>query len=72
EHNYTDEAEQTYRLAMQMEPDNREAVYNLANLLGKTGRLDEARLLLQDFQQAHPGQSGMPEASISLGAGPTN
>jgi hypothetical protein len=67
EHNYIDAAEQTYRIAMAMEPSNPEAVYALAGLLDKTGRTDEARQLLDSFSRNHPGQAAPPGMSIVVG-----
>jgi hypothetical protein len=60
EHNFETEAEQTYRLAMEMEPSSPEAVYGLANLLAKNGRLDEARQLADTFKRSHPDQATLP------------
>src|SRR5262249_5769786 len=50
DHNFTDQAERAYRLAMQLEPGNPEAVYSLSELLAKNGRLEEGRQLLEQFQ----------------------
>jgi len=66
-HNYTAEAEQTYRLAMEMEPSNQEAVYSLAGLLNKTGRSDEARQLVDSFAREHPSQPGLPVSFVIMG-----
>jgi hypothetical protein len=60
-HNYNTEAEQTYRLAMEIEPSNPEAVFGLANLLSNTGRLDEGRQLVEIFSQNHPSLSAPPD-----------
>ena len=60
DHNFNAEAEQTYRLAMQMEPDSPEAVNSLANLLVKAGRTDEARQLFDSFNRNYPGQALTP------------
>ncbi|PYK99146.1 MAG: hypothetical protein DME19_09700, partial [Verrucomicrobia bacterium] len=49
ERNYTTEAEQTYRLSMEMWPRNIESVGNLSDLLVRTGRAEEARRLVEDF-----------------------
>jgi len=54
DHNFTDQAEQAYRLAMQLEPGNPEAVFALSQLLAKNGRADEARQLIDQFQRSHP------------------
>lgn len=56
DHDYATQAEQTYRLAMALEPSSPEAVYALGNLLAKTGRADEAQQLVQTFQRNHPDQ----------------
>jgi hypothetical protein len=68
DHNYEMEAEQAYRLAMQIEPGNQEAVYGLASLLGNAGRLDEARQLVEAFQHNHPDQSTPPVPVILAGS----
>jgi hypothetical protein len=52
--NYPDEAEQTYRLSMEMWPRNIESVSGLSDLLLRTGRAAEARRLLDDFARNHP------------------
>jgi thioredoxin-like negative regulator of GroEL len=54
DHQYSAEAEQAYRLAMQISPASPEAVYGLGQLLANTGRADEARQLVADFERAHP------------------
>lgn len=64
DHSYTAEAEQTYRLAMEMEPSNAEAVYSLANLLAQTGRSDQAHQLLDTFTRNYPAQSPLPVPTI--------
>ena len=55
-HNYTGEAEQAYRLATQLWPENPESVSGLADLFVAAGRPDDARQLLQDFAQKYPGE----------------
>jgi len=52
--NYTAEAEQTYRLSMEMWPRNIESVSNLSDLLLRTGRAVEAHRLVEDFARSHP------------------
>jgi hypothetical protein len=47
--NFTAEAEQTYRLSMEMWPRNIESIGNLSDLLVRTGRAEEAHRLVQDF-----------------------
>jgi len=68
-HDYTAEAEQTYRLAMAMEPGNSEPIYGLAGLLDKTEHGDEARQLLNNFFQTHPNITAPPVPSIVVRAG---
>jgi len=53
DHQYGNEAEQAYRLAAQISPASPEAVYGLGQLLANTGRADEARQLVADFERAH-------------------
>jgi hypothetical protein len=53
-HNYTAEAEQAYRLAGQLWPENPESVAGLADLLAANGRENEARAILRDFQRKYP------------------
>jgi tetratricopeptide (TPR) repeat protein len=60
DHSYTDQAEQAYRLAMQLEPGNPEAVNALSQLLAQGGRVDEARLLVEQFQRSYPDQHLAP------------
>jgi tetratricopeptide (TPR) repeat protein len=60
DHSYTDQAEQAYRLAMQLEPSNPEAVNALSELLAKSGRVDEARQLVDQFQRSYPDQPLAP------------
>jgi len=55
-HNFTSEAEETYRLATQLWPASPESVNRLADLLSATGRGDEATRLLADFSQKYPDQ----------------
>lgn len=54
ERNYTTEAEQTYRLSMEIWPRNIESVSGLSDVLLRTGRADEARRLLQEFASNNP------------------
>ena len=53
-HNFTTEAEQAYRLASQVWPENPEATGALADLLMRTGREAEARQLLEEFTRNYP------------------
>ncbi|MEO8428866.1 MAG: tetratricopeptide repeat protein, partial [Verrucomicrobiota bacterium] len=55
-HNFTAEAEQAYRLAAQLWPENPESVGGLGDLLARSGRESEARQLLDEFVRQHPGQ----------------
>ena len=54
ERNYTAEAEQTYRLSMEMWPRNIESVSGLSDLLLRTGRAVDARRLVEDFARNNP------------------
>ncbi len=54
DHQYGAEAEQAYRVALQISSASPEAVYGLSQLLTTTGRADEARQLVDDFERAHP------------------
>ena len=51
---YPAEAEQAYRLAMEIWPRNFEAVSDLSDLLLRTGRAAEARRLVEDFARNNP------------------
>jgi predicted Zn-dependent protease len=66
-HNYSAEAEATYRAALDLEPSNPEAVYGLSKLLGQNGRLDEAQLLVDDFARMHPDQAAPPQSTLIFG-----
>ncbi len=54
EHQYNTEAEQAYRSAMQLSPDSPEAVYGLGRVLTASGRADEARQLISNYERGHP------------------
>jgi len=56
DHQFSTEAEQAYRLSSQIWPGNIEAATGLAELLLRTGRADEARALMNDFEQKFPDQ----------------
>ena len=60
--NYTAEAEQTYRLSMEIWPRNIESVGNLSDLLLRTGRAEEARRLVEDFARNNPDLSAALES----------
>ena len=47
-------AEQHYRIALEQEPGQPEATWNLADLLAAAGRLDEARPLYARFLEIAP------------------
>ncbi|HEV8541366.1 MAG TPA: tetratricopeptide repeat protein [Verrucomicrobiae bacterium] len=51
---YPAQAEEAYRLATEIFPRNTEAVSGLAQLLAKSGRMDEARQLINGFIQQNP------------------
>jgi predicted Zn-dependent protease len=60
-HNYNDQAEQIYRLAAQLCPYSPESATNLAELLARTGRPEEARQVLDNFARNYPNQSAAIE-----------
>lgn len=60
EHQYGAEADDAYRVAMQISSDAPEAVYGLAKLLASTGRAEEARQLVADFERVHPSKEPAP------------
>ena len=70
DHNFTDQAEQAYRLAMQLEPSNPEAVNALAELLAKSGQVEEARQLVEQFQHSYPDQHLAPVPWVYIAPGP--
>jgi hypothetical protein len=55
-HNYISEAEQAYRLALQILPESPEAIGGLATLLAHNGRASEARRIVEDHGRQYPGQ----------------
>jgi hypothetical protein len=55
-HSFTGEAEEGYRLAAQLWPENPEPVGHLADMLARGGRENEARQLFDEFTRQHPGQ----------------
>jgi hypothetical protein len=69
DHQYRAEAEQAYRAAVQISPASPEAAYGLAQLLATTGRADEARQLIADFERANPGQDPVPVWKFIYNAG---
>jgi hypothetical protein len=73
-HNYDAEAEQAYRLSSQLAPSNIEAVTGLSEVLVRTGRVGEARQLLEDFARQHPDQRSAVDTfrrSITFTAAPS-
>jgi hypothetical protein len=66
EHKFTGEAEQAYRLAMQLWPENPESVSGLADLLLGAGCEKEARQLFDDFTRQNPGQRKELERSSAF------
>jgi len=54
-HDFTAEAEEAYRLAAQLWPENPESVLGLAGLFARSGRENEARQLVEEFTRQHPG-----------------
>jgi hypothetical protein len=62
DHNYSAEAEQTYRLASEIWPGCPEAAFSLWQLLAHTGRAGEAHRLIDDFALKHPDQRSDLEA----------
>ena len=66
-HNFSTEAEQAYRLATQLSPENVESVDGLGELLMRSGREKEARQLFDDFTRQHPGQrQELERSSVSF------
>jgi hypothetical protein len=55
-HNFNTEAEQAYRLATQLWPENPESAGGLAGLLAASGRQSEAQRILDDFNRQYPGR----------------
>ena len=68
DHQYAAEAEQAYRVAMEISPASPEAVYGLGQLLVNTGRADEARQLVADFERAYPSKDPAPVWKLIYGA----
>jgi cytochrome c-type biogenesis protein CcmH/NrfG len=65
-HNFDAEAEQTYRLGMQLCPQNPEPVAGLADVLARNARENEGRQLLEQFLQAYPDQLKALEQTSAL------
>ena len=72
-HGLSETAEQTYRIAREMLPNNTDAATGLAELLARLGRPDEGRVLLEKFARDYPKQSGAVKNSrawtITMSAG---
>ncbi len=64
-HNFPTQAEEAYRLAMQLWPANLESVSGLAEVLARTGRENEGRQLLADFAQRYPDERKNLEQSAA-------
>jgi hypothetical protein len=69
DHQYGNEAEQAYRLAAQISSASPEAVYGLGQLLATTGRADEARQLVADFESTHPPSGPASFWKLTYGVG---
>ena len=67
-HNFNDQAEQAYRTALQIYPSNPEAVYGLGQLLVNTGRADEGRQLISNFERDHPNKGPAPPVWTATGS----
>lgn len=59
-------AEQLFRIARDLAPENPEGTYRLIDLLAQTGRRDEATQLLSDFVQKNPTVQPPPEAKAII------
>jgi cytochrome c-type biogenesis protein CcmH/NrfG len=57
DHQHPEQAEQAYRMALELVPSNPEAMVGLARALDSTGRGNEAQQLLDDFIRKHPDQT---------------
>ena len=55
-HDFTSQAEETYRMASKLWPGSVEATVGLANVFASTGRETDARQLLDDFARNYPNQ----------------
>lgn len=70
DHNFSDQAEQAYRLAMQLEPSSPEAVNGLSALLAQDGRVDEARQVVEQFQRSYPDVHFTPVPFVFIAPAP--
>lgn len=57
--NFPGEAEQTYRLAVEMSPTSPEAIYGYANLLARQNRLREALPVIERAAQENPNNEAL-------------
>ncbi len=64
DHNYNAEAEQAYRLGIELSSNGPEAAYGLANLLLRIGRDDEARQILEDYSRKNPEQPSAADSTL--------
>lgn len=55
-HDFSSQAEESYRIATTVWPGNPEAVNGLAGVLNRTGRGDEAQRILDEFHRTYPGE----------------
>ena len=55
-HGFNTEAEQAYRLALEIYPANADIASRLAKLFANTGRADEGRQLVEDFGRRYPNE----------------
>jgi hypothetical protein len=65
-HNYSREAEETYRVSQQLWPANPESTISLAALLFRTGRQAEADRILEEFRQRFPDQVSQLEKATAF------
>ena len=68
DHQFAAEAEQAYRLALQISPVNPEAANGLAQLLNSSGRSDEARQIIGDLERLHL-PANPPGGTVTITAG---
>lgn len=61
DHGFNGEAEQAYREAVRISPASPEATYGLGRLLAASGRADEARQLLAQFERGQAAKGPPPD-----------